>query len=63
MSAADPTLRRPPPAYAEIADQGDADMHAIDLTTRQIPSPIERRVDIAIRVVLVAVALLWILHG
>lgn len=38
-------------------------MHAIDLTAGQPPSPIERRVDIAIRVVLVAVALLWILYA
>lgn len=60
MSAADPTLRRRPPAYSDMTDRGDADMHAIDLTARQTPSPIERRVDIAIRVVLVAVALLWI---
>ena len=62
MSAADPTLRRPPPAYPDT-DRGNADMHAIDLTARQTPSLIERRVDIAIRVVLVAVALLWILYA
>lgn len=63
MSAADPTLRRRPPAYSDMTDRGDADMHAIDLTARQTPSPIERRVDIAIRVVLVAVALLWIVYA
>lgn len=36
-------------------------MHAIDLTARQEPSPFERRVDLVMRVAIVAIALLWLL--